>query len=36
VEGHREDKDPGASPMEGKAERSGSVQPREEKTEKRI
>ena len=34
AEGHRQDTGPGASPLGGKAERPGSVQPGEKKTEK--
>ena len=33
VEGHKDDKGPGASPVQGKAERPRAVQPGEMKTE---
>ena len=35
TEGHKDDEEPGASPIQGKAERAETVQPGEEKTERR-
>ena len=34
MEGHKDDEGPEASPLGGKAERPGAVQPGEEKTER--
>lgn len=33
MEGHKDDKEPGTSPLSGKAKRPGIVQPGEKKTE---